>query len=214
MLRRNVHVEMSGTPLAANIDAIVEQTGEPVEAKTVGLFHRSDEWWGDAGTDQVPDRVNVQAHVHLLCTDAKLCHVPAFIGGRGFVLFEIPRHTSIADAVVAAATEFWAKHVQADTPPTGSRASLQVIKLIRRTPEKIVNVQPELVAEWIEAKDAAKAAKMAAQRVEEDLLASLGDAEAGMCGELGAVTYYETTRKGYEVKETSYRTLRHKKKGL
>ena len=41
------------------------------------------------------------------------------------------------------------------------------------------------------------------------LIASLGDAEGGICP-LGQLTYLEQKRKGYEVKETTFRQLKFK----
>lgn len=215
-LSRNQRRVLEGTPLAANIDAVLDAAQEPVEAKTVGLFGPVRDWWGDDGTDQVPDRVIIQTHVEMLCLESKpsVCHVPAFIGGRGFAMFHVPRNEQICDVIVRRAVEFWQQNVQGDTPPDGSAASLQIVKLLKREPKKIVNVAPELVKAWLEAKEIESDAKKAKEAAEAQVLAALSDGEAGLCGELGAITYYETTRKGYEVKETTYRTLRHKQKGL
>jgi len=213
-LLRNETRAVEGTPLVSNIDAVVEKSDDPVEGKTVGLFHPSSEWWGDDGTDQVPDRVIVQSHVHIMATNRAVCHVPAFIGGRGFCMFEVPRNDKLVEIIGQRAVEFWDANVQGDVPPENSRASLQVVKLVRRQPKKVVSIDPELVAKWLEAKDALKESTEAKQQAEADVLAAMGDAEAGLCGERGAVTYYETTRKAYSVDETTFRTLRHKKKGL
>lgn len=219
-LDRNVYRELAGSPLAANIDAIVDDPLvansplEPVEAKTVGLFHRTDEWWGDCGTDQVPDRVIIQSHVHMICTVRWVCHVAAFIGGRGFVMYQVRHSERVADIIIRKADTFWRDNVQADTPPDGSRASLQIVKAMKRKAESVANVDPELVATWQKAVEAKSAARKAEEAAKLDVLNALGEAEAGLCGTHGAVTYFETHRKGYEVKPSTYRTLRLRKEGL
>lgn len=215
-LRRNVWLCKRGgaAPIASNIDAVVLKTGDPVEAKTAGLFGPLTEWWGQEGTDQVPDRVIAQCQVHLLVTEAEVCHVPTFLGGRGFAMFEIPRNVKIINAIIDAAEHFWQEHVLRNVEPHGSRASLEVVKLIKREPQKVTTIEPELVEAWLETRDVASEAQKVADQAKADVLAALGDAEAAMAGPMGAITYYETKRKGYTVEPTTFRTLRHRKKGL
>jgi predicted phage-related endonuclease len=227
-LTRNVPAVLPDTPLMANIDAIVDgEAREPVEAKTAGLFGPlRNEWWGEEGSDQVPDRVIVQAHVHMLCRwnpggdysekreSARLCHVPAFIGGRGFAMFRVPFNHRLGETIVTRACEFWQQNVLADLPPTESHASLELVRKIIRVPQKVVGLDPQLVANWLAAKEAAAGTEKAAKSAQADLIAAMSDGEAGLCGELGAVTYYQSSRKSYTVKESTYRTLRHCPNGI
>lgn len=213
-LTRNVERKVPDTPIMAHIDAIINSNDEPVEGKTTGLFGPVVERWGDDGTDEVPNRVIIQCHVHMLATGRTVCHVPTFIGGRGFCMFEVPYNEILGDTIREEAVRFWTEHVETGEPPEGQSASLDILKRMRRVPEKIVEVDPQTVQAWLEAKQAAADAEKAQKAAEAVLLTAMGDAEAAICGELGAVTYFETHRKGYEVKPTTYRTLRHKKKGL
>ena len=198
---------VEGTPLAANTDAIIQGTEEPIEAKTVKLFGPSDEWWGEEETDQVPDRVIIQCHVHMMAWVKDICYVPALIGGRGLMMYRVLLDGRIVRVIIEKAIEFWTKNVLGDTPVDGSRASLKVVKMIRRQPEKIAAIDPEKVRKWLDAKEVKEEATA-------DLLAALGDAEAGMAGELGAVTYLQQTRKEHTVKASTFRVLRHKPTGL
>lgn len=216
-LIRNCPRKVEGTPLMVNTDALVAATSDPVEVKTVGLFGRlrDDEWWGEDGTqNQVPDRVIVQAHAHMLAWDRDVCHVPALIGGRGFVLLSVTLDHRIIDVICRRAADFWQKNVLADVPPSDSHASLEIVKLVRREPKKVVAVDPELVRAWLEAKAASKAADEDKEKAEAAMITALGDAEAGLCGELGAITYYEQQRKEYVSKATAFRVPRHRPKGL
>jgi putative phage-type endonuclease len=203
-------VKDRGIPIGANVDAIVVQTGEPVEAKTVGLLGFTNELWGDEGTDEVPDRVLIQATVHMICTEQELCHVAAFIAGRGFVPFVVRRDEDVVNVVKDTAVQFWEKFVLTDTPPDYSLPSAKTVARMRRTPASTVAIDSHLVKVWNLAKAVEKQAKEQTESAKIALLAALGDAEAGECEE-GLVTFFEQTRKEAIVKESTFRVLRFKK---
>ena len=83
----DLQVKIAGTPIVDHMDGITDRTANPIEVKTEGVDHPIRLPWGDAGTDEVPEYTCVQAHVHLLATDKEICHVPTFLGGRGFGYF-------------------------------------------------------------------------------------------------------------------------------
>lgn len=199
-----------GIPIGALVDAIVNESGAPVEAKTSGLYGFTKDVWGDEGTDQVPDRVIIQSHVHMLCTDAEVCYVPVFIAFRGFVKFIVPRDKDVIDIISNEAQRFWSAHVLADTPPTNLTPNLAVVKRIRREPSKTVAIDQAVVNEWLGARDARLAAEKFEEARKAEVLTALGDAEAGESA-LGTVTYLEQTRKAYEVAEATFRVARFKK---
>ena len=205
---------VEGTPIVVNTDGLLLATGEPVEAKTAKLFGPSKEDWGDDGTDQVPSRVIIQATSHMMAWDRPVCHVPVLIGGRGFAMFQIPRNLQIVDIIRTKAAEFWEKNVLGDTPVEGSNASLEIVKRLKHEPEKIGIVDPKLIQTWLDSKTLAKGAEEDEERAKAAVLAALGDAEAAMCGDLGAITYLEQSRKEYVCKASTFRVLRHKAKGL
>jgi len=198
-----------GLPLGANIDALLVNSGAPIEVKTAGLYGPLVEHWGDAGTDEVPDRVIVQAHVHMICTDQELCHIAAFLGGRGFQMFVVPRDGELSGIIVDRATAFWHNHVESDTPPTDLLPHADIIKRVRRQPETIVTLSQQLVDDWQTAKEALKAAKEEADLRQTAILTALGDAEAGQT-EKGMFTHMQQTRAEYTVKASTYRVARFK----
>ena len=213
VLQRNAQAAIIGTPIRVNTDAIVLATGIPVEAKTTA----DGEFWGDDGVpNQAPDRVIIQSHCHMLAWNQDVCYVPCLEAHFRFkfTMRPITMDSRIADAIRERATMFWAHNVAGDIPPENSTASLEVVKLIRRTPEKVTTVDPELVSRWLESKQIAAEAAKRAEADQAAMVAAMGDGEAATCGELGAVTYYEQKRKGFTVAESSYRVLRHKKSGL
>jgi hypothetical protein len=57
-----------GLPIGCNIDGILFETGDPVEAKTSGLYGNTNDVYGEPNTDQVPDHVIIQSHGHMIAT--------------------------------------------------------------------------------------------------------------------------------------------------
>ena len=196
--------------LKSHMDAVVIEPQEPVEAKTGGLFGPLVGNWGEPETDEVPEWVIVQCHVHMMCmNDTDVCHVPTFLGGRGFNMYHVYRDHDICDAIADHAVDFWENHVVNRVPPPNEIPSLSVIKRIRHTPDKITEVDPALVEEW----QRSKLARLDAQKLEDiakaQLLAAIGDAEAATYGDSKKwLTKYEQVKKAHEVKESKYRVLR------
>ena len=210
-LKRDVTIPApDGLPIVANVDAIVEADGSPAEAKTAGLFSPLNEEWGEEGTDQVPAPYIVQTHIHMLVTKKSTCHLPAFLAGRGFVMFDVALDRELMSLMIARCEDFWNENVLKRVPPDDSILSLGVAKRLKRTPSKTVPVDAAVVAAWMKARDERLSAEKADKAAQAALLTALGDAEAGE-SELGIVTYNLTERKAYEVKATSFRTLRIKK---
>lgn len=212
-LTANVPMRVSGLPLSSNIDAIVDASGDPVEAKTHGLRGGQMLPWGDTGTGEVPDHVIIQCHVHMMASGRDICHVPALLGGRGLQMFHVERDGRIVDAIAEWSVRFW-RHVETGEAPTDATASPAVVKAIRRVPDKIATIDPSVVQRWLDAKARASEARAEQEDAMAAVLAAMGDAEAAHAGALGAVTYYESSRRGYTVEPTTYRTLRYKEKGL
>jgi putative phage-type endonuclease len=204
-LRRNQYRSNAALHLGTNIDAILIDVDEPIEGKTAGLFGPLVAGWGDDRTDQVPDQVVVQAHVHMLCIDdgatADCCHVPALLGGRGFQMFRVQRSADLCDVIAERAVKFWEAHVLKDIPPDDSVPTLDVAKRMRRTAGKVSQIDPALI---VELKAARKAFSDAEERKEQAagwVMAALGDADAGCGGvEVGSVTYFAQGHRSFDSK--------------
>jgi len=204
-------------PIGVNCDAIIVEPnngdakkGEPVEAKTSQLYYYRGGEWGKEGTDEVPDRTILQCHAQMLCTGTETCHVPALVGGKGLVMYHVNIDEELKELLIVNSNDFWNNHVLKNIPPEDLVPSLPVIKRIKREPDTIIEIPQDIVSNWILSKEQLKAAEKNKKSAESLLLAALGTAEAGRCRE-GTVTYLETHRKGYEVKPSTYRTLRYKK---
>lgn len=224
-LSRNQYRSEPAIHLGSHIDGIVNASGEPVEAK-YSTIHATEQW-GEAGTDQVPDRVIVQCHAHMIAIGSAVrCHVAHNDAWQGPTMYAVPRNDDLVDAIKDACEGFWIGCVKADTPPTDSAPSLDIIKRARRTADKLVTVDPQLIAAWQNAKDIATEAEDREKRTKAELIAAMGDGDAGDGGEAGSVTFFEQGRKGFNAKglredhptiaaqyeyESRFRVLRFKK---
>jgi putative phage-type endonuclease len=228
-LNRNVELIIEQFHLMSHLDAQVIESEEPVEAKTSGLFGPlSKEEWGEANTDELPDRVIIQCHGQMICTNKEICHVPAFLGGRGFVMYHVERDQMIADTVMDGALNFW-DHVEADDAPANIVPSVEFIKRLKRVPDKIIDLDAELVKALEDAKGKVKWAEQIKDDAYAAVITALGDAEAGrfeMDGEQKMLTFFEQVQKRIDskrlkeekpdiaaeyVKESRFRVARIKK---
>ncbi len=195
--------------LCSHPDAmLIDPHNVPVEAKSLGWF--APDHWGDADTDQCPDRTLIQTHVHMICTDADFCYVPVYLPKREFQMYGVPLDKELAETICEAAVAFWDDHVVKDIPPQIITPSMAVLKRVRRLPETTAEISDELVGHWLNAKDTMSLAKKAQAKAQAELITALGQAEGGECP-AGMVTYFEQTRKEYVSPETTFRVLRFKK---
>lgn len=205
-LRRNQFRRHSDLPLAAHIDAIVVSDMEPVEAKTTGLLYRDATGWGMEGTDEVPDRVIIQAHVHMMCLapkgHAERCHVPTFIGGRGFLMFIVPYAQEIADEISEQSARFWHDCVLGDRVPDVLPSTETLHRRLRKE-DTVSTVDPQLVARFIATRQARLDADKDEKQAQRALLAAMGDADCASAsddGTLPVITYRQFTRPQFDTK--------------
>lgn len=208
-LQRDVFVECAEYPhLCANLDGFCSEKNFNVEAKSTV---NADEW-GEPGTDKVPERVIIQVTHAMLLAKTDKTYIPMICPGfKSFDwrMYEVPFNRKLAEFAAEQCDIWWKQHVIGDTPPVGSVPSIEVLKRVRRQPNKIVPVSDELVDAWIVLKAAHKQAKEDEEKAQAALIASLGDAEQGEA-KRGTLSYMETSRRGYSVDPCTYRTLRLK----
>jgi putative phage-type endonuclease len=222
-LVRNVRKNEPRLYLGATYDALTASDNEPVEAKTSGLLGPLSDEWGDPGTDQVPGRIIVQAHVQMLLAPSDVCYIPALLGGRGFQMFVVERNDELIDVLISEIPAWWERHVVADTPPDAI-PSPAIIKRLKRTPGKIATINPTLADSYRLLSDEASKAEHAKERAKMALLAAMDDAEAADFGDAEKwLTYFEQTTNRFDeprfkeahpdlhkqfIRQSSYRVLR------
>ncbi len=177
----------AGSPLhvgpdycGAHLDGLFYDGDAPVvvEAKTSGIYAFLDkDEWGEANTDQVPERVVVQCHHHMLCSGASLTVVPALIPPKGFRMFRVERDDQLIEAMLDIYHHFWTNHVLADSAPEDSLPSVSTVRKIHRLPDITTSIDAKVVTALEEARQAAKDAKDRADMCLQELGAALGQHE-------------------------------------
>ena len=183
-----------GFPLGSHADGEIISNEEPVEAKTAGIFGPIIEPYGEPGTDELPDRIIIQCHVHMACWNKEICHVPILLGGKGFVMYHVNLDVELMSIIQDKSLEFWEDFVEKDIPPPDVIPSFAMAKRMKRIPKKTVKIEPVLVVNWQNAKESLKLAKEIKESAEAEMLAALGDAEGGECN-LGLLTYLEQSKR-------------------
>jgi len=210
-LIRNQYRSCPELHLGTHADAIMRDDDDtPVEVKTSGITGRTDEGYGEEGTDEVPLHVIVQCHAHIIVAKGNPLHcpVPTVLGGRGRVMFDVKRSDDLVEIIGNACIEFW-RCVETDTPPEGSIGSLKTLKRVIRVPNKVHPVSAAAVGRKVRLAKAIGKAKKRLEGYDAAILTEMGDAEGGDYGDdKKIVTYYEATRSGYTVAPKTYRTLR------
>jgi len=227
-----------GLPIACNVDAILmdpsergmevygASKGDPAEGKSISRYSG----YGDA-MDEVPDATRVQAHGHLIVTGRELCFVPVIGSGWSERMYVVRRDNRLVDIICRVAKALWEECVLARKPPTVElyrklglngidpmvcAPSVEVAKIMRREPNKVISIPHSVVERYNQRKQAKSEAEKALTESEREIFALLGDAEAGVTEAGQAVTYFQQTRHMPAKAECDqvFRVLRFKPKGL
>lgn len=179
ILKNQFRVHEGGI-ISATHDALV--VGEPVgiEAKTAGIMNpiQARDEWGEEGTDEIPDYYILQTQTQCLVSGLDVVHVPALIGGRGRRMYRVERSDKICAAILERVTLFWTENVLKDMPPD-SIPSLDVIRMRKREPGKVISLPAADVTYWQECETRRKEAEKAADFAKAAVLAAMQDAEIG-----------------------------------
>lgn len=220
-LMRDVFVPGRGeVPIGATLDAQVVSTGEVVECKTSGLTGGPVVGnWGEPGTDEIPESYLIQTQVQMWCARAEQAHVYAFLGNVLPKRYLVNYDSQLAEAIVDKLISWWNYHVIGDMQPEETFVPMEVYKRMKRQPESLIELGDESAAEvrkLIEQMESAKAVrKQVDSQIDElqsQIVSYLGSTECAVLPDGARITYLETVRKGYVVKDSSYRTLRIKEK--
>jgi len=195
-LQRDVMQVSDLGPFSANLDGLCGDC--VVEAKYVGP--KSADYWGEPGTDAVPDHVLVQVQHQMMITRRPVAHVAAAIcryQGLSFEMYAVPADEDIMGNLLTILGGWWAKYVATKTPPPDSPPHLEILKRIRRLPESVLLDGPAggiasiLWQQREEAADAVKAAEEVKDAVTAKLLALLGGHEAARLPDGRLLVYRE-----------------------
>lgn len=207
---RNMMEIHEGGFAAANFDGIDFLKEFIVEAKT----SNNPDDFGEQMTDQVPERHIVQVH-HAMYVAGSQCRkawMPVLLPGYrslDFRMYLVNRDDDLAEMIAAKGIQFIESFVRLNIEPPAFRPSLEVLKRIRRTPNKIISVPPGLVDRVTVLRAVASQADKDKKAAEAELLAAMADAE-GAVTDRADISYLITKRAGYTVDPTEFRTLKIK----
>lgn len=203
-----------GLPIAATLDGRIPNAA-PVEVKTSGIVGPVHGHWGDVDSDEVPDVYLVQVTVQMLCTGTDLGYLFALLGGRGIVRYQIHRDEAIVGQIAEASAAWWQRHVVEGIEPERTEpVPLDVVKRLRRQPNKVIEFDEEttkLVETWEQAKKAKSSADKVVETFQSEILLRLGDAEAAAMTDGRRFEFMEQPRAGYTVQPGTMRVARVKK---
>jgi len=126
---RVARVDLAQAP--ARIDAVWE-------AKTTGITSHVRDLeidWGRPGSDEIPEPYLIQVQWQMFVCAAKLCHLSALIGGRGYTEFIIEGDPELWAMMQERAQAWWDKYIIRATPPEavdGSDETKHALQAIHR----------------------------------------------------------------------------------
>jgi putative phage-type endonuclease len=181
--------------MLANVDAYSSAERIVVEVKTSGIAGPPDPGYGAADSDEVPDAVAVQVQHQLACTGYDLAYVAALIGGIGFRLYRLPRDVEFIAGLEKALERFWKVNVLGDVPAPNCLASMDTMRRLKRQPTKIVDIRHAKLKAYQDLKAEESALSDRLEAAKRELMADLGDAEAGAVDGVVVCTF-EANKKG------------------
>jgi putative phage-type endonuclease len=102
--------------MIAHLDG--ETLDRVVEAKTA----RTDEGYGEPGTDQVPPYILLQATHQMIVAEIGRADIPVLIGGSDFRIYTVRLDAELANMLIAGEAAFWRRVIEHDPPAATSLA--------------------------------------------------------------------------------------------
>jgi YqaJ-like viral recombinase domain len=188
--------------MAANHDALIVGKPQGMEAKTgTGADY------GDPETDQVPERVIVQCQHQMAVSELELVWVPVLVAKFDRLsreMYRVTRNEKLISLIEDRDVAFWHNHVLPRIPPADLLPSLGVLQRVRRIPDKLALVDPELVVYWRSCREQRDLSKAAYEDAAAALVAALDDAEGADFGDPKKVLTY----RGYSYDQVDGKRLK------
>lgn len=194
-LTRNQYRSRPDIHLGCHIDAILDNTQEPVEGKGVGAFGDRAREFGKAGTDEVPDDVIIQCTAHMIAmtkpgeAHPAKAHVPVLFPSLTFKMFTVEWDQDLADVIEKRCKWFW-DLVERGEPPPEITPHLDVLKRRKRVHQE-VPLDPSLLQAWLTAKEIATNASRTLKERQREIIGAIGEADCGDAGAAGKFLYVE-----------------------
>lgn len=164
--------------------------------------------WAWTGGEQVPGNVQTQVQHQLWVTGYDVADVAVLTGGSEPKVFEVPRDDGYIGDMAYLEAEFWGWVQSGTRPPVdGSENARRVLSKLhpRRNGDTLLPSTPaidQVISDWRESKDAAKAAEEREDTLANTVRALIADAD-GIEGSWGKVTW----RKNADSKRVDWPTV-------
>lgn len=203
--------------LSATLDRLIvgdERGRAPLEIKSVGGWKSREEWEIDP-----PLHYQVQVQIQMAVIGASwgaLCG--GFAATDEIIHRDLDFDTGFFAAAVPVLEEFWRCVQKKTPPPAGENPRIESVKKAWSSVESgktvaLSNDTIGLVAQWEAAKNEKNAASKKADELEARIRDIMKDAEWGALPDGSFLSLKTTTRKGYSVGDSTFRTLRRTTKG-
>lgn len=208
-IRRNnavlIHPEIPY--MLANIDREIVGEKALLEVKTAGA-HTLKTWESDGA----PASYQLQVQHYMAVTGYATAYLAVLIGGQKYMQFIIKRDDEVIQYLAKIESDFW-KFVTTNTAPPMDESSLTASTLNALYPTSngqcviLPDEAAALLAEYELYSEAEKKAKKSKEQTKMQIQALMGEAELGIV-DSKMVKWKTTTRKAYEVSESTYRDFR------
>lgn len=202
--------------LTAHIDRDVVGEERGVEIKNVGA--RAARFWGEEGTDEIPEYYLPQPHTYMLVKEYPAWTEAGYFGGADLRLYEIAENKEFQELIVEQTHEFWHKHVLAGVPPPfdpGHAAAERAIKRLYPGTNGATLTADATLEHWRavmeEAAELQKRYEKSAELAKCHLLSAMGEAAILKFVDGCSLTRKKVDRKAYVVEGTTYIDARIKK---
>lgn len=172
--------------------------------------------------DGPPVHVAIQVQAEMACTGAEWASIAVLVGGNKFRYFDVQRQPATIAEIEEQVRWFWSL-VESRTAPEidGHEATANLLKRLHPADDGSTVDLPEAAIEWADAvlngraliADADRAGKQLKAGPENSLRAAIGSATFGRLPDGRLLSLKTTSRDGYTVEPTTYRTLKLETKG-
>lgn len=176
--------------LRANVDGMIDTFARGSTIVEAKMTSRND-GWGDPGSKDVPERVMLQVQHQMLCANSPMCWVAVINTSFSpkFSLYKVPFDPAVASNIEDICTSWWANYVVSDQEPDGLISAASA-KWRQRVDGKCVDVNQHLMLQFDRAKKLRDEMDEAFENVKLQLISALGDADRGVCNDLGLIAKY------------------------
>lgn len=151
-----------------------------LEVKTAG--HYSSKFWGETGTDLIPDSYMCQVQWYLMLLGLEKAELAALIGGQDYRVYQIERNDKLIDMLTRDADRFWFEHVEKKQAPAidGTQSSSDYLRQFfpKSTSGNIIQAPYELLEEIQHLNSVKKQKKILEERekeLENKVKSAIGD---------------------------------------